>query len=91
MLGQSRADSDWRAPIAWLLRFWEQAEPAPIMGAMPGSLRTPDHEVLRRFLAEIRQGAGLTQRALAERLRVPHSWVATVESGERRVDLVEFC
>jgi transcriptional regulator with XRE-family HTH domain len=43
------------------------------------------------MLAEMRQTAGLSQRALAERLRVPHSWVAKVESGERRVDLVEFC
>jgi hypothetical protein len=28
---------------------------------------------------------------LAARLKVPHSWVAKVENGERRIDLVEFC
>jgi len=38
----------------------------------------------------MRTEAGLSQRALATRLRVPHSWVAKVESGERRLDTVEF-
>jgi hypothetical protein len=32
----------------------------------------------------------LSQRELAATLLVPHSWVAKVESGERRIDLVEF-
>ena len=27
---------------------------------------------------------------LARRIKVPHSWVAKVESGERRIDLIEF-
>jgi transcriptional regulator with XRE-family HTH domain len=39
----------------------------------------------------MRRTAGFSQRDVAERLRVPHSWVAKVESGERRIDLVEFC
>ena len=34
--------------------------------------------------------AGLSQRDLAARLKVPHSWVAKVESGERRIDVVEL-
>ena len=38
----------------------------------------------------MRAKAGLTQRELAAVLRVPHSWVAKVESGERRIDLLEF-
>jgi transcriptional regulator with XRE-family HTH domain len=42
----------------------------------------------------MRQGAGLSQRELGKRLGVPHTWVAKVESGERRIDVVElgwFC
>lgn len=35
--------------------------------------------------------AGLSQRDLAMQLAVPHSWIAKVESGERRLDIVEFC
>jgi transcriptional regulator with XRE-family HTH domain len=61
------------------------------MGAMPKSTHTADYRLLREALAEMRQAADLSQRALAERLGVPHSWVAKVESGERRIDLVEFC
>lgn len=34
--------------------------------------------------------AGLTQRGLAERLKRPHSYVAKIEGGERRIDVLEF-
>jgi transcriptional regulator with XRE-family HTH domain len=47
----------------------------------------------RAVLAHIRlarENAGLSQRALATALSVPPSWVAKVESGERRIDFVEF-
>ena len=45
---------------------------------------------LRAELVAARKSAALSQRDLAAILRVPHSWVANVESGERRIDLVEF-
>jgi len=61
------------------------------MGAMLKSTHTPEYRLLREALADIRHAAGLSQRAVAQRLNVPHSWVAKVESGERRVDLIEFC
>lgn len=41
-------------------------------------------------LRDLREQAGLNQRQLAARLGVPHSWVAKVELGERRLDLLEF-
>ena len=34
--------------------------------------------------------ANYSQRTLASKLKVPHSWVAKVESGERRIDILEF-
>ena len=46
--------------------------------------------MLRERLGAMRAGAGLSQRELGRRIGVPHSWVAKVESGERRIDLVEF-
>lgn len=45
---------------------------------------------LRSLLVEMRRGAGLTQRALASKLGREHSFVARVEQGERRLDVVEF-
>jgi transcriptional regulator with XRE-family HTH domain len=58
---------------------------------MRKSIHTPEYAALRAHLHRLRTDAGLSQRDLAERLRVPHSWVAKVENGERRIDLVEFC
>lgn len=58
---------------------------------MEKSTHTAEYAALRAELRAAREGAGLSQRGLAARLKVPHSWVAKVESGERRIDLVEFC
>ena len=57
---------------------------------MPKSVFTPEYAALRQRLAKMRAAAGLSQRQLAAALAVPHSWVAKVDSGERRIDLVEF-
>ena len=58
---------------------------------MPQSIHTPAYAALKRELRACRESAGLSQRELAAHLKVPHSWVAKVESGERRIDLIEFC
>jgi transcriptional regulator with XRE-family HTH domain len=58
---------------------------------MEKSTHTPEYTTLRAELHALRRSAGLSQRELAARLKVPHSWVAKVEAGERRIDLVEFC
>jgi transcriptional regulator with XRE-family HTH domain len=57
---------------------------------MRKSTHTTEYAHLRERLTELRAAAGLSQRALAAALNVPHSWVAKVESGDRRIDLVEF-
>lgn len=46
---------------------------------------------LPELLREFREGAGLTQRDLAEHLHLPQSWVHKSETGTRRVDVAEFC
>jgi transcriptional regulator with XRE-family HTH domain len=58
---------------------------------MEKSTHTNEYAALRAELVAARKIADLSQRDLALRLNVPHSWVAKVESGERRIDLVEFC
>ena len=45
---------------------------------------------LERLLAAARAGEGLTQAAVAELLGKPQSFVSKYESGERRLDVVEF-
>jgi transcriptional regulator with XRE-family HTH domain len=58
---------------------------------MEKSVHTAAYAALRAALRSLREEANLSQRELAARLDVPHSWVAKVESGERRIDFVELC
>lgn len=57
---------------------------------MEKSTFTPAYAVLRQMLVAIRRAAGLSQRDLAARLKRERSFVARVEQGERRVDVVEL-
>jgi len=41
-------------------------------------------------IVRLRQEQGLSQRALAERLGKPRSFVSKIENKERRLDLVEL-
>ncbi len=58
---------------------------------MTKSLGTHEYDVLREELIALRHRRGLTQRELARALRVPRSWVSNIETGDRRIDLVEVC
>jgi len=42
------------------------------------------------LLVEARKARGLTQRDVAARLSKPPSFIAKIEVGERRIDIVEF-
>ena len=42
------------------------------------------------MLKQARKSKGLTQTELAQRLGTRQQWVAKVESGERRLDVIEF-
>ncbi len=57
---------------------------------MTRSLRTPGHQALMQVLVETRKSKGVTQQELADRLQRPQSYVAKIETGERRLDVVEF-
>lgn len=49
-----------------------------------------DYQPVPPLLRELRSEAGHTQRALAELVGRPQSWVHNCERGERRADLAEF-
>lgn len=57
---------------------------------MQKSVHTPEYAALRKELRSVRIKAGLSLRDLAVRLAVVPSWIAKVESGERRIDFVEL-
>nr|WP_142080131.1 helix-turn-helix transcriptional regulator [Roseinatronobacter monicus] len=46
--------------------------------------------MLNSELKRVRQEAGMTQTALADKLGVAQSYVAKVENAERRLDVIEF-
>lgn len=49
-----------------------------------------EYRLLCRLLREARERAGLTQLAVAKQLKRPQSYVSKYESGERRLDVIEF-
>ncbi len=57
---------------------------------MPRSRRSPRQFRLQEILAAKRTDDGVTQTELAAKLRRPQSFVSKYESGERRLDVVEF-
>lgn len=54
------------------------------------SVHTPAYRHFLTRLVAARQKAGLTQVAVARALRVPQSKISRMESGERRVDVIEL-
>lgn len=57
---------------------------------MAKSQHAPSYRAVPTMLRRMREGAGLTQRDLAGKLRRSQPWVHKSEIGERRVDISEF-
>lgn len=57
---------------------------------MRSSIHSAPYVALRERLTAARVGAELTQETLALRLGRPQSYVAKYETGDRRLDVVEF-
>ena len=57
---------------------------------MPKSLRSPRQRRLLELLAQARKAKHMTQARVAAKLGKPQSFVAKYETGERRLDVVEF-
>ena len=53
-------------------------------------LKDPRYKALQQALVEARLKSRLTQQDVALRLGKPQSYVSKYESGERRLDVVEF-
>lgn len=57
---------------------------------MPASLFTAAHRELVTAVKELRKNARLSQRQLADALGREQNLVARIETGQRRVDFIEF-
>jgi transcriptional regulator with XRE-family HTH domain len=57
---------------------------------MPETVTSPLQKKLVAMLVEERTKAGLRQVDLAEKLGVYQSWVTHMESGQRRIDVIEL-
>lgn len=54
------------------------------------SINSIQYEVIRNWLTKQRQEAGLSIRALAQKLDVHHSLIGKIEEGRRKIDLLEY-
>lgn len=57
---------------------------------MANSIHDPRYKRLVGMIVQARKDSGLTQREIAQLLRKPPSYVAKVESLQRRLDLIEL-
>jgi transcriptional regulator with XRE-family HTH domain len=57
---------------------------------MTSSIFTKEYDKFRKLLSKYRQECGVTQAKLAEKLNRPQSYISKYESGERRLDVIEF-
>lgn len=57
---------------------------------MSRTVTSPIQKKLAAMLVELRKKAGLRQIDLAEKMGVYQSWVTHLESGQRRIDVVEL-
>ena len=53
-------------------------------------LRTRRYEALRSILRETRDSLGLSQEQVASRIRRLQTYISDIETGVRRLDVVEF-
>ena len=57
---------------------------------MTESINSPEYRKVFAKLVAMRTKAGMTQRDLAQALGREHSFVWRIETGKRRLDVVEF-
>lgn len=57
---------------------------------MASTVEHAEYAILQELLKRVRESKGLSQRGMSARLGKMSSYVQKIESGERRVDVIEF-
>lgn len=57
---------------------------------MGTTIYSKEHRMLVERLKKARKEAGLDQEAVAKLLRVTQSYISKIESGQRRIDVVQL-
>lgn len=57
---------------------------------MAKSIYDKDYREIIERLKKARIGTGLSQQAVADKLKKPQSYISKIESGERRLDVAEM-
>ena len=60
------------------------------MGNLRLSVHSAEHTWLRELFTQRRNNLGLSQRALGKKMGVLASFIGKVETGDRRLDILEF-
>jgi transcriptional regulator with XRE-family HTH domain len=54
------------------------------------TINTPQHHALVKLLVAARKASGLRQQDIAKGVKRSQQWIAHIESGRRRIDVVEY-
>ena len=57
---------------------------------MSSSMHNAASDLLAKAVVELRKKAGMNQRELAAALDREHSYIGRIETGQRRIDLIEW-
>ncbi len=79
----------WK-PVASIILIWDILNWEIQWFRLAKTIFTDEYKKFQKFLKQAREDSGLTQIQVAKALKTPQSYISKVESGDRRMDVIEF-